>query len=345
MFKKIKKEIEKQLPEFIAETNKQYSLNKTSPLLFKSIKDFVLRKGKLVRPILFVIGYLGFAKKPAANLYKSALSIELLHDFFLVHDDIIDKSNTRRGKPSMHAMLNSYLASCKNVKFNGQDLSIVAGDIMYAMAINAFLSIKEKHERKEAALKKFIEATIFTGAGEFIELLSGLKSIEVTTKHDIYKIYDLKTANYTFSAPLSIGAILSGANSNQIDKLSKFGIYLGRAFQIKDDILGMFAEEKKIGKSTLTDLNEAKKTILNWNAYNYSNRKNKRLIKEILRKKTVNRLDLLKMRKIVKDSGSLDYARKETFRLIKKAKTIATSSSMNAQYKKYLFSFAQKLLD
>ncbi|MBU1122538.1 MAG: polyprenyl synthetase family protein, partial [Candidatus Omnitrophica bacterium] len=253
MFLKLKNLIDKELVRFIDKADKTYSLSHISPLLFNTIKDFVLRDGKRLRPILFVIGYQGFANKPATNLYKSAISIELLHAFLLVHDDIIDKSATRRGKPSMHKMLDTYLQKYKHRKFSGQDLAIVAADIIYAMSIEAFLTIKEDAAQKEAALKKLIEATIYTGSGEFIELLLSLKKLNNISKSDIYKVYDYKTAYYTFASPLAIGAILAGAGKNQITKLINYGIYLGRAFQINDDILGMFSAESKTGKSSFTD--------------------------------------------------------------------------------------------
>src|SRR4030042_1469006 len=98
------------------------------------------------------MGYLGVSRKAASGLYRSALSIELLHDFMLVHDDIIDKSDTRRGKPSLHQGFKNYLSGYKTNKFTGEDLALVAGDVMYAMGINAFLSIRENKERKEKAL-------------------------------------------------------------------------------------------------------------------------------------------------------------------------------------------------
>ncbi len=140
---KIKNRIEQKLKKFIASLDRYYGLSKISLPLFHAIKEFSLRKGKRVRPTLFIIGYLGFTKKIAVGLYTSALSIELLHDFMLVHDDIIDKSDTRRGKPSMHKLFDKYLSGHKDNKFNGEDLAIVAGDVMYAMGINAFLNIQE----------------------------------------------------------------------------------------------------------------------------------------------------------------------------------------------------------
>ena len=159
-----------------------------------------------------MIGYLGYAGKTAPSLYRSAASLELLHDFMLVHDDIIDKSDTRRGQPSMHALLNKYLKNHRDIKFTGEDLAIIAGDVMYAMALHAFLSVREDPKNKEASFKKLIEAALYTGTGEFIELILSLKNIDAITKNDIYKIYDLKTANYTFSTPLVMGATLAGGS-------------------------------------------------------------------------------------------------------------------------------------
>ncbi|MCF7908288.1 MAG: polyprenyl synthetase family protein [Candidatus Omnitrophica bacterium] len=341
---KIKKKVELELKKFATDIDKTYSLSKISPLLFKSIKDFILRKGKRIRPILFVVGYSGFSKKLPAGLYRSALAIELMHDFMLVHDDIIDKSDTRRGKPSMHKLLDKYLKNYKKVKFSGQDLSIVIGDVMYAIAIKAFLAIREDPERKEKALKKFIEAAIYTGSGEFIELLGGIDSIEKITKDNIYRIYDYKTACYTFSTPLASGAILAGAPKKEIDKLFKFGIFLGRAFQIRDDILGMFGDEQKIGKSTLSDLQESKKTLLIWQAYQNSSKAVRMSIKRLLAKSKVSQNDLVKVRRIITESGALDYAEREINSLVKRSQALINSSSISGNYKDFLIKYPEKLL-
>lgn len=340
----IKNKIEAEIKIYLRHLDKRYSLKKISPLLFNSIVDFVLRKGKRVRPILFIVGYLGFAKKAATGLYRSALALELLHDFMLVHDDIIDNSEMRRGKPSMHAALNGYLKQQKNIKFNGQDLSIVIGDIMYALGLDAFLSVEENKERKELAFRKLIEAALYTGTGEFIELIYGIKSINKITKEEIYKIYDLKTANYTFASPLSMGAILSGAKKDQVDKLNKYGLCLGRAFQIKDDILGMFGATEEIGKSNLTDLQEAKKTLLVWYAYNHSNKREKSIIGKILSADYIDNSDLQQIRRIVCTSGSLEYAKSEIASLLEKSIRLNKSLLMRQEYKLSLDLYSKELL-
>ena len=291
-----------------------------------------------------VIGYLGYTNKPAPGLYTSALAIELLHDFMLIHDDIIDKSATRRGKPSMHTLLNDHLKKFPGAKFTGDDLGIVVGDVIYALAIHAFLKVRVAPKKKEAALKKLVEAALYTGSGEFIELMYGLTDIGHITRKDIYSIYDLKTANYTFASPLSIGAILAGASPKETKSLFDYGLCLGRAFQIKDDILGIFSEEAEIGKSILTDLQEAKKTILIWYAYHHSNTKEKKYIYRIFSKKLVTISDLHRMREIISDSGALAYAQKEVTHLQTRAHALLASSGINGKYKSALGLFSRKLL-
>ncbi len=344
MFNKIKQSIEKELPLFLNKLKSSYPIYKISPLLFNSIEEYVLRPGKRVRPTLFIIGYLGYSRRKATNLYTSALALELLHDFMLVHDDIIDRSSLRRGKPSMHTLLNKNLQKNRLAKFNGEDLAIIIGDVMYAIALHAFLEVKESPANKEAAFKKLIEAAYFTGTGEFIELLYGAKELQKIKQVDIYRIYDLKTAYYTFSFPLTIGATLAGADPKQIRMLFSYGAFLGRAFQIKDDILGMFGEKKEIGKSILTDLKEGKRTLLIWHAFNNCNASERAKLKKLLGKKDAALKDLQCLRKIIVSAGSLDYAKNKITALLYQAKKIYPKLSMSEKYKKSLRLFTNDIL-
>jgi len=345
MFSKIRIEVDRELKAFVRDMDARYRLSSISKLLYTGIKDFVLRDGKRIRPILFIVGYLGFSGRKKSGLYRSAVALELLHDFLLIHDDIIDKSDMRRGKPSMHVILQQGLGSRKRLKFDGKDLAIVVGDVMYALAIHAFLSIQEDPARKERALKKFVESAMHTGGGEFIELLCSKKEFSTINKRDIYKIYDLKTASYSFATPLTLGAILAGASSGQQGLLYRYGISLGRAFQIKDDIISLFDEEKKIGKPALCDLQEGKKTLLVWFAYHHSTGKVRSRINEILHKRKVTRRDLLAMRKILVDSGALEYARQQIQKLINQAENCIAFCGINRRYRMLLSSYAKKLLD
>jgi geranylgeranyl diphosphate synthase, type I len=344
MLKGINFKLEKELSVYASRLDRDYRLKQISPLLAAKMKDYLMRPGKRIRPTLFVLGYLAYARRPAPGLLRSALSIELLHDFMLIHDDIIDKSDLRRGKPAMHKMFNDHFSPARGIKFNGQDLAIVTGDIFYALAMDAFLSIREKPQRKEKALKKFIAAALYTGCGEFIEMICGAKSLEKISQSDIYKIYDFKTAYYSFAYPLSIGATLAGAPESQVKKIFEYGVFLGRAFQIQDDILGMFADEEETGKSVLSDLQEAKKTLLIWKASRIAKPIDRKKIKEILAKDKVAMQDLIEMRRLIQKSGSLDYARRQIRTLNSQAIRRSNSLKIAAAYKKFLSDLNQKLL-
>lgn len=340
----IKNRIEKTLKAFVNNSCQLRRIKNLSPMLHGAIKDFLLRPGKRIRPSLFVIGHLSYAKKPAKGIYESAIAFELLHDFMLVHDDIIDKSDLRRGKPSMHKIFDNGLRGLSNVKFSGADLAIVTGDMIYALAIEAFLSMKIPAGLMNDSLKRFAKAAFYTGTGEFIELIYGTKDIDKITMKDIYRIYDLKTADYTFASPLSIGATSAGASKQEADRLFQYGIYLGRAFQIKDDILGMFSEEKTIGKSILCDLQEAKKTLLVWLAFKRSKKDHKDHIKRIMSKGKVGMRDLSLVRDIVVDSGGLSLSQKQIEILAAKSESIASGLRVKKSFKALLKDFSRSIL-
>lgn len=344
MFEQIKNNVEKSLREYVSSLEASHGLGRISPDLNPLFKEYLLRPGKRVRPVLFCAGYLGFTRKARPGIYTSSLSIELLHDFMLIHDDIIDRSDTRRGLPAMHKVLGKRFCRSTGTKFNGQDLAIVAGDILYAMAIQTFLAVQEEPVRKEKALTRFIEAAMYTGSGEFIELIYGANRMEDVRKADIYKIYDYKTACYTFACPLSIGAILGGAPDADTRRLFDYGIYLGRAFQIKDDILGIFGDEKKIGKSVLTDLQESKKTLLVFYAFRDSGNTDRQAIKRVLSKDIVGRGDLTTMRAIITRSGALATASAEITACAKKAAALLEGSSMRGTYKRALAEYTRSIL-
>lgn len=344
MINKIKKNIDQELFKFIKLLEQKYKLNKISPTLYKSIRDFLARKGKKIRPLLFIIGYKGFSNKHPRNLYRSALAMELLHSFLLIHDDILDNADTRRGKPAMHILINHCLNPKMRTQSTGMNLALVIGDIIYALAIEAFMAIVESPAKKQTALLKFIRSGFLTGCGEFVEIINSKKDISRISKADIYQIYDHKTAYYTFSAPLITGAILAGANDDELLKLAEYGKYCGRAFQIKDDILGIFSEEKQTGKSNFTDLQENKKTLLIWYAYKHALPADKLILKNMLRKNKITKKDIYAARRIMRDSGSLNYCQNQIKDLLKQSLQSLKTSRLKNIYKQELLGYCAQIL-
>lgn len=335
MIEQTRRQIEKSLTAFTERIVDEYKLHLVHPSLYESIREFSLRKGKRLRPLLLILSYKGYlprGRRVHPSLYNSATCIELLHNFMLIHDDIIDRSNLRRGKPTLHRSLAKIIKTSDPEKL-GTDLGIIAGDIIYAFAIDAFLSIKEEPARKERALKYFIQTAAFTAMGEFIDTLHGVSPINKIKEKDVFLNYTLKTARYTFDCPLVTGAILAGAPEKDIKKLSELGIMIGQAFQIQDDIIGIFETEKNIGKSILSDLAESKKTLLVSHAYSHLKGKAKKEFLQIFNKPRKTYKDLMTVRKIFIEAGSLTYGLNHIHYRSLKTQHILDRLKMNEPFK------------
>ena len=335
MFDQIKKQIDISLEQFLEKVKREYKLRLVNPILYESIKEFSLREGKRLRPLLLILSYKGYSpnrRKLPSSFYYAATCIELLHNFMLIHDDIIDRSSLRRGKPTLHRILSRVTKTREQEKL-GFDLSIIAGDIVYALAIDAFLCINESSERKEKALKYFIQTATFTAMGEFIDTLHGVERVEAIKESDVLLNYTLKTARYTFDCPLVVGAMLAGAPKSDIKKLSCIGLNIGQAFQIQDDILGIFDSQKNIGKSILSDLAESKKTILVCHAYHKLRGVEREIFLKCFTKPKKTYRDLIAIRKIFINSGSLNYSLEEIKKRIEQSQKIISGLAIRPEYR------------
>jgi len=338
MIEQIRKNIDKSLASFLDTVKKDYKLHLVSPLLFESIREFTLREGKRLRPLLLILTYKGYApssKRISRKLYNASTCMEFLHNFMLIHDDIIDRSDLRRGKPTMHKVLAHTVKTQDSDKL-GIDLGIIAGDIVYALAIDAFLSIDEPSERKERALKYFIQTAAFTAMGEFIDTVSGVKAVQDVDEKEVFLNYTLKTARYTFDCPMVTGAILAGAKNTEIKKISRFGILIGQAFQVQDDIIGIFETEANIGKSILSDLAEGKKTLLVTHAFSVLKGKAKADFLKIFNQGTKTLEDLETVKKIFVETKSLEYALNAIRTRLSEAQKILNALKMNDEYRRVL---------
>ncbi|MDD5746725.1 MAG: polyprenyl synthetase family protein [Candidatus Omnitrophica bacterium] len=330
--------INEALRNYVDQALHTYSLSKVDATISSAIREFVLRDGKRVRPVFFLLAYQGYSalKKIPGHAITAGLAFELLHDFLLIHDDIIDNSLTRRGKPTVHKTLEKLLRVPGKT---GQDLAIVIGDIIYALAIESFLSIKADPALKEAALREFLRATILTGAGEYKDVLNGFKPLPKTTLTDINLNYRLKTAEYTFRAPMICGALLANAPKQDLARISDYALLLGEAFQINDDVIGIFGDSKKIGKSVISDIVEAKKTLPLYWAYKKTKPSERKFLVRSLGNQKLTFNDLLKIRRIIRDCGALAITQDTITSRLEQARRKLAQTRMHT-HSKQLFSEA-----
>lgn len=214
------KAITKELEKFFNQKINQSKVLFEKELL-SWLKEYSLRRAKRIRAILVNQGYFLAGGQDKKTILQTSIFIELIHNYLLIHDDIIDKDEMRRGKKTMHCLY-------------GQAMAIVAGDVFSALGYNLLSSCQLPVKHRIKALAKLNQTLYFTGYGQSLEL--HLRNKKKFTNHDILEIYTKKTAFYTLVSPLQVGALLAGASEKFLKKIEKFALPLGIAFQIRDDL-------------------------------------------------------------------------------------------------------------
>lgn len=220
----------------------QYSLNKEPSTLYEPIAYIMSLGGKRIRPVLTMAGYNIF-KSDVENVFEAGLAFEMFHNFSLVHDDIMDDADIRRGQESTH------------IKF-GENAAILSGDAMMIMSYK----LLERYQDDYLKLTQLFSKTA-------LEVCEGQRfdmdfedSNEVTIP-DYLNMISLKTS-VLIAAALQTGAMIAGASESDAKHLYEFGKNVGIAFQIQDDILDTFGDQAKFGKRIGGDIIQSKKTYL-----------------------------------------------------------------------------------
>lgn len=221
--------------------------------------------GKRFRPRMVFAAYqaLGGSDLEAAAYIGAAF--ELLHTALIVHDDVIDGDFVRRGAPniagSFRARARSAGASEKDAEHRGISAAVIAGDLALFNAYRLIDRSGVGDATRERLLQVMDDALFASAAGELIDVdFSWIP--EVPRVDDILAMERLKTAVYSFECPLQAGAILAGSDEEVVATLGEFGREIGIAYQLVDDLLGVFGTEAETGKTTVGDLREGKRTVL-----------------------------------------------------------------------------------
>ncbi|MEV0186442.1 polyprenyl synthetase family protein [Streptomyces sp. NPDC050625] len=227
------------------------------------LHDFVLRGGKRVRPLMACVGYTAVTgNNPTPAVLKAAASLELFHAFALIHDDIMDGSDTRRGRPSLHRALadSSNLSDEPSAERDGVGRAILLGDLALMWSDEMLHSCGFTAAQRTAVRPVLDAMRTEVIGGQYLDLIA--QSSLTADLDTALAVVRSKTAKYTVERPLHLGAALAGGTRRQVEELTQYAIPLGEAFQLRDDLLGVFGDPKVTGKSRLSDLREGKKTAL-----------------------------------------------------------------------------------
>lgn len=219
--------------------------------------------GKRTRPALVLAAHQGLHGPDPAAAIDLAVAFELLHTAFLLHDDVIDGDEVRRGAPNLLGEFSTdarrrAISEVRAVQW-GRSAAILAGDLLihYAQSLVARLDVD--HAARLALLDVLEKAVFATAAGELADVAYSV-GMRRAPLADVLAMMEQKTAAYSFEAPLVAGAVLAGADRECLSALSEYGRLLGIAFQLGDDLLGTFGSEELTGKSSIGDLREGKET-------------------------------------------------------------------------------------
>lgn len=255
-----------QLKEIVDKALVSYSYYSDSDKLFEPVKYALSVGGKRLRPILTLMACNMFTDK-INEAVAPAAGIEIFHNFTLVHDDIMDNASIRRNFPTVHSKY-------------GANQAILSGDVMAFLSNECFLQLPQ--EKVIKVLRLFNNTAIEVCQGQQMDM--DFEKKDLVLEEDYLQMIRKKTA-VLVAAALKIGAIIGGAEDKDSQTLYNFGINLGLAFQIQDDILDIWSDEKVFGKSQGGDIIANKKTLPIIKAFELASNNNLRILRELYSQK------------------------------------------------------------
>jgi geranylgeranyl pyrophosphate synthase len=273
------------------------------------VRDFLDRSGKGLRPALCIATARALGGR-AEDAFPAAAGIEMLHNAFLVHDDIEDGSDSRRGVATMHRRA-------------GVPIALNAGDAMNALAMRFFRRSGERVGPAVALriLDEVDHMLVESLEGQATEL-GWVRDNDLTVGADDYlRLVLKKTAWYSFIHPIRIGALVANGNDDNLGRFDRFGYLLGLAFQITDDVLNLNGDVARYGKEIDGDLWEGKRTLILAHALGHANRADRAWISSFLARPRERRLprEVLRLHEILASGGSILWAQQSAAALAEAA--------------------------
>lgn len=279
-------------------------------LLKTMMLDYPYRGGKHLRSVLCVMTCEAFGGK-AEDAMNTAIAFELFQHWILIHDDIEDYSEERRGKPALH-------------KIHGMPLAVNTGDAMHFRMWETLFSNKKNLGLKRTfkILDEFIKMGRKCTEGQSIEIEWVENKIWSMKEEDYYVMAGLKTANYTFTFPFRMGAIIAGTKDKQLEASFSMGEKIGIAFQIQDDVLNLVGDKDKYGKELGGDLWEGKRTLMLIHVVNHCAPEEKTKVMEIMNKRREEKTEseVRYVWDLMLKYKSIDHANKKALEFANEAK-------------------------
>ncbi len=334
----IREAIDRELVEFTqARAGELHSIDSHLSLVADALIDFITDGGKRFRPLFAYLGYLGAGAQPSKSAIKACAALELVHVCALIHDDVMDGSDSRRNKPALHRRFqefhkkNSYVG--EDEKF-GVAAAILLGDLALSWSDQMISESGIDHKQAARAAQTFHGMRAELMAGQYLDVLEG-----ALAKSDLErsrKIARYKSGKYSIERPLQFGAALAGADSKLHQVFSSYGLPLGEAFQLRDDILGVFGDSAVTGKPSGDDIREGKRTVLMALTSLRLDPAERSKLDSALGSSSLDGAQVAQIQQLVKDSGALAECEELIERLLKEALESLKHPGLNEEVANYL---------
>ena len=271
----------------------------------EAMTRFIIDGGKRFRPIFAYLGYLGAGGSESQEIIRACSALELVHVCALMHDDVMDGSDTRRSAPAIHRHFESLH---KNSQYKGDAekfgiaAAILLGDLALVWADRLLIESGISDHQLVSSLPLFTEMREELMAGQYLDVLEG--ALATTSIDRSLKIARYKSGKYSIERPLHFGAALVGAPIRTMSIYSEYGLPLGEAFQLRDDLLGVFGDPAVTGKPAGDDLREGKRTVLIAMAFEGSSDAQREILAKSLGKPNLTENQIDSLRNIITESGA-----------------------------------------
>lgn len=288
--------------------------------------------GKRLRPAFCYWGWRATGQPSGPEIVKAAASLELLQACALVHDDVMDASDTRRGRPAAHRHLEQHHRTSgwlgDGAQF-GVGAAILLGDLYLTWSDQLFTTSGVQPEALRSARSLFDQMRTELMAGQYLDLLVQAQPAPGT--EDVRAVLQYKSAKYTIERPLQLGALLAGADAALVADLGAFGLPLGEAFQLRDDVLGVFGDPTVTGKPAGDDLREGKQTLLVAIARANAEPAAQAFLAKSLGDENLDDDQIDQLRNILSESGAVVAVEAEIDRLQNQAAAALASASIDQE--------------
>jgi geranylgeranyl diphosphate synthase type I len=268
----------------------------------------LLAGGKRLRPAFAYWGFRAAGGLDSEHVLRACASLEFLQACALIHDDVMDASDTRRGNPSVHKQFEAIHASNNwhgSGTLFGEGAAILVGDLALSWADEMLLTSGLDPQQTLGAKSVYDIMRTELMSGQYLDLLEQVRG--QITQERAETVIRYKSAKYTIERPLHMGAAMAHASAELITTLSAYGLALGEAFQLRDDLLGVFGEPSITGKPAGDDLREGKQTMLIAYAYSHATAQDLAVLSDHLGSSELRQVEIEKLQEILVNCGAQEF--------------------------------------